>query len=190
MDFTYLLDDKNMTIYECSKRSGIPYSTLSDIMHGTTPAENMKFRTAYYLSRTLGITMEELYEQTRIPLRSSLETFKNQIRHDVKRLGDVDFINSVIRNKSVDKYWHLEWYFEAFYLLAMVDYLCRVNNIKSDNRYDQIRTYKLPEIAYPSDIVLASALSPDLDVREQAVKNSIPEFMRFNIVEKEVRDAF
>lgn len=190
MDFAFLLDERNMTIYECSKKSSIPYSTLSDIIHGKTKMENASFRYAYYLSKTLGITMEELYDQMHVPERVSLETFKNQVRHDLKELGDEAFLEKTISSDLVNRYWRLEWYFEALYTLAMVDYLCRVNNLKIVSKYDDLREYKLPEISYPSDIVLASMIDNDHDIRKMAVKESIPEFMRFNIVESEVRDVY
>ena len=83
MDFTYILDGK-MTLYECSKKSGIPYSTLSDIMHGKTPIEKSSFRTAYYLASALGITMEDLYDQMHVPEREPFELFTIDNRDTMK----------------------------------------------------------------------------------------------------------
>ena len=190
MDFTFLLEDKGLTIYECSRRSGIPYSTLSDLLHGKTKMERASFRYAYYLSKTLGITMEELYDQTHVPERVSLETFKSQARHDLKEMGDKKYVDSIISTDIINRYWHFEWYFESLYTLAMLDYLCRINNMNIISKYDTLREYKLPEISYHADIILAAKINQKLDLRDIAVKQSIPEFIRFNIVERDVRDVY
>lgn len=194
MDFTYLLagknpDGKNMTIYECSKRSGIPYSTLSDLLHGKTPAERATFRTAYYLAATLGITMEELYEQMHVPERISFELFKSSICHKVKEKGDESFIVEALSNNEIRKYYHLKWYKESFYLLAMLDYLSRENNIPICSDYDDLRKLKLSAPVYPSSVLaICEAMGSD-EAKKEALRAAIPEFIRHNIVESEVRNV-
>ena len=42
---------------------------------------------------------------------------------------------------------------------------------------------------YPRSVLAMSAASKDDAVKEKAVKESIPEFMRHNIVESEVRNV-
>ena len=42
---------------------------------------------------------------------------------------------------------------------------------------------------YPKDIELIAELSRETDIKEQAKAESILEFIRFNIVEKEFRDV-
>ena len=37
---------------------------------------------------------------------------------------------------------------------------------------------------------MAAKLHPTLDVRKQCVKEAIPEFLRFNIIEREVRNVY
>ena len=48
---------------------------------------------------------------------------------------------------------------------------------------------KLPELLYPSGILLEAELLPDDNIKERAMENAIPEFLRFNIVESEVRNV-
>lgn len=190
MDYTFLLEYEGMSIYECSKRSGIPYSTLADIMKGKTPIEKVSFKNAKALAETMDMSMEDLYAQMHTPKRTSFETFKSQTRHEVKMLGDVEFINVTIHSKMIEKYWHLEWFYEALYLLAMIDYLCRINKIAKAKQYDEFREYKLPEPVYPMDISIAAKLNKKLDIRREAMKESVPEFARHNIVEKDIRDVY
>lgn len=190
MDCSFLLEYEGMSMYECSKRSGIPYSTLSDIIKGKTPIEKVSSGHLHALAETLELTMDDLYAQTHVPERTSFETFKSQIRHEIKMLGDIDFVNETINTDMISRYWHWEWFCEAFYLLAMIDYLCRLNSLTQPSKYDEIRSYKLPQVIYPMDLSMAALLDSKLDVRDKALKESIPEFRRFNIVEKEIRDVY
>ena len=190
MDYTFLLEDGHMTVYECSKKSGIPYSTLADLFRGRTQMEKISFKTAHDLAETLGMTMDELYKETHVPVRKSFETFKSQVRHELKRMGDIEFIKGTIDDDAINRFWRWGWYLEAFYLLGMLDYLYSENGIAPDSRYDSFRDMSLPETVYPMDINLAAKIGGDPAVRSRAVKESIPEFYNYNIVEKDVRDVF
>lgn len=189
MDCSFLLKKEKMTMYECAKRSGIPYSTLSDIIKGKTPIERVSAGNLRALANALRLSMDELYTLIHIPERTSFETFKSQVRHELRRLGDVEFIKEAIDDDVIRRYWRWEWYYEAFYMLAMVDYLCKQNNMKKFSEYDDMRRHRLPEPVYPMDLNIAAKIDKDLDIRKRALKESIPEFKRFNIVERDVRDV-
>lgn len=121
--------------------------------------------------------------------RNDFETFKSNICHLVKDKGDLDFIIDVLRSKKIRHYWNQKWYPETFYLLAMVDYLSRVNGLPLCTDYNDIRACSLKEPLYPRDISLTAKISTELDVRSLSLQESIPEFARFNIIESEVRDV-
>ena len=55
----------NVSIYSISKRSGIPYSTLNDIVNCKVEIENVKAGIVYALAKTLQISMDWLYELCR-----------------------------------------------------------------------------------------------------------------------------
>ena len=57
-----LLKSKNMSIYECSKKSGIPYSTLSDLVHQKNDLKRCSSETLYKLAKVLNVSMESLLE--------------------------------------------------------------------------------------------------------------------------------
>ena len=82
-----------------------------------------------------------------------------------------------------------KWYPEAMYLLAMLDYISRENNIPLCDEYDDMRTKKLAAIVYPRSVLALCAASKEDSAKEKAVRSSIPEFMRHNIVESEVRNV-
>jgi hypothetical protein len=121
--------------------------------------------------------------------RISFETFKSNVCPEIKEKGDLDFIIETLQSDEVGKYWTQKWYPEAYYLLSAIDYLCRVNDLPICTNYEEIRGTSLKKTIYPKDIELIAELSRETDIKEQAKAESIPEFIRFNIVEKEFRDV-
>ena len=62
-------------------------------------------------------------------IRSSFEIFKSNTCHYVKDMGDLDFIETVLKSDEIQKLYNKRWYPEALYVLAMLDYLSRINEI-------------------------------------------------------------
>lgn len=195
MELNALLKQKNMSVYQCSRESKVPYTTLLDLVKGKTRIEKCAAETVYKIAKALGIAMEELLRERMegdiaVPYRSKFETFKSNVCHLVKDKGDIDFIIDTLKSDKIRDYWRREWYPESFYLLAMVDYLSKENGLPLCREYDDIRSRTLSEPLYPRDIMLMAKLDSSLDMREQSRKEAIPEFMRFNIVESEIRNVY
>ena len=121
--------------------------------------------------------------------RCDFEIFKSNVCHSVKTEGDLSFIIKTLEANEIRTLWDKEWIPECLYLLAMVDYLCRLNELPLCTNYADIRRYSLPEPLYPKDIRMAAKLSPELDIREQSIRDAIPEFLRFNIIESDIRNV-
>ena len=194
MELMNLLKEKQLSVYQCAKESQVPYTTLSDIVKGKTRIEKCTAETIYKLARTLHVTMEELLtecfkEDENAPNLRDFEIYKSNICHLVKDKGDIDFIIDTLKESQIRTYWERQWYRESFYLLAMVDYLSRENGLPLCNDYEDIRNCTLPEPLYPWDVVLAAKLDDSLDMKEQCLKEAIPEFLRFNIIESEIRNV-
>ena len=103
--------------------------------------------------------------------------------------GDIDFVIEVLEKDEIRWYYKKQWYRESLYLLAMLDYVSRENNIPICTQYDDLRKMKLQNMLFPSGVLAAAEITKDQEVKEQAIKDSIPEFLRFNIVESEVRNV-
>ena len=194
MELMSLLKEKQLSVYQCAKESHVPYTTLSDIVKGKTRIEKCTAETIYKLARTLHVTMEELLtecfrEEENAPNLRDFEIYKSNICHLVKDKGDMDFIIDILKENLIRTYWKRQWYRESFYLLAMVDYLSRENGLPLCNDYEDIRNCKLSDPLYPRDILLAAKLDDAFDMREQCRKEAIPEFLRFNIIESEIRNV-
>lgn len=121
--------------------------------------------------------------------RSSFEVFKSNICHRVKDIGDIDFIAETLKSGIIVHYFNQKWYAESLYLLAMIDYLSRINDIPLCTDYNKLRHCRLNNIIYPSGILMDSFVSDDSTILEKSIQDSIPEFMRFNIVESEIRNV-
>ena len=75
-----LLKQKNMSIYQCAKLSGIPYTTLSELVRGKTRLEKCSAEIVYKLSKLLDISMEDMIADS-IEVRSDFEIFKSNVCH-------------------------------------------------------------------------------------------------------------
>ena len=81
MTLQEMVREKNMTRYQLSQRSGIPWATLSDIWTGKTRLERCSGGTLVKLSGTLGITVEELIAldvETSMPPDGGPSRFRGQ----------------------------------------------------------------------------------------------------------------
>lgn len=184
-----LLKNNNMSIYQCAKASGIPYTTLSEIVRGKTKIEKCSGETLYRLAMTLNVSMEALISDS-IENRLDFEVFKSNVCHRIKDMGEIDFIVKELQNDNIMRYWNKKWYAESFYLLACVDYLSRINEIPICTKYDIIRNQSLKNTLYPRDIIMSAKLNKSLNLKYEAKSQAIPEFLRFNIVESEIRNVY
>ena len=121
-----MLQEKNMTIYQCAKLTGIPYTTLSEVVRGKTSIEKCSAEIVYKLAKILNVTVEDLLCNA-VQARMDFEIFKSNVCHFVKDNDELDFIVTTLQEDEISRYWNKKWYPEAFYLLAMVDYLSRIN---------------------------------------------------------------
>ena len=121
--------------------------------------------------------------------RSSFETFKSNICHEVKEKGDIQFLIDTLESNRIRQLFDKNWYPEALYLLGMTDYLSNINNVPICTNYNDIRKCKLNKIVYPTGILILAAVTNDDDVKTKAIEKAIPEFLRFNIVEAEIRNV-
>jgi len=196
MSINDLLNQKNMTKYRLSKASGVSFTTISEITTGKTKIKNCTGETLFKLAKALSVTVEDLLADSmgspavRDLYRQSFETFKSNICHMVKDMGDIDFIIDTLESDKIRKLYQQRWYPESLYLLAMVDYLSRENDLPVCNEYNDIRSARLLEPLYPSSVIALSAFVRSEQPKQSSYAQAIPEFIRFNIVESEVRNVY
>ena len=182
------LKEKKMSIYRLAKISQIPYATLNDICNGKTKLEKCSAETVYLLAKALNVSMEELLAPCMIK-RPSFENFKSAVCHRVREQGDISFIIDTLERQDIRTYYDRKWYPESLYLLAMLDYLSRENGVPLCDEYDDLRRCKLNKPIYPASIRAMCAAEESDAAMKRAAEAAIPEFMRFNIVESEIRNV-
>lgn len=121
--------------------------------------------------------------------RCSFELFKSNVCYWLKEEGDIDFLIQVLESDLIRKYYNRKWYLESFYLLGMFDYICRINDAPICSEYDDLRRQRMQEIIYPAGVLLTARVLGDESIKEQALKEAIPEILRFNIVESDIRNV-
>ena len=183
-----VLNEKNMTIYRLAKESGVPYATVNDICNGKARIEKCSAETIYRIAHALEITMEDLLAPI-MTERPNFENFKSTICHRVKEMGDIPFIIETLESEDIRTYFDWRWYPESLYLLAMLDYLSRENDVPLCDEYNDLRRCKLESPVYPASIRAMSVAAKDDAAMKHAAEMAIPEFMRFNIIESEVRNV-
>lgn len=104
-------------------------------------------------------------------------------------MGEIDFMIHVLESDEIRRLYERKWYPEALYLLAMLDYLPRENNIPICTKYDDIRTRRLAKPVYPIGVLITSEVLKSEAPLRKAEQEAIPEFRRFNIIESEVRNV-
>ena len=167
-------------------------TTITDICNGKADLDKCAAGTLYKIAKVLGVTVDSILENNvieKVDYRCSFETFKSNTCHHVKDMGDIDFIIETLEADEIRKLYECGWYREALYLLAMIDYLSRMNNLPLCTNYNDIRSKKLEKPYFPAGVVVSYAATGDESIKEKALANAIPEFLRFNIVESEVRNV-
>ena len=194
MSINELLEQKKISKYRLWKESGVPQATISDICTGKTRIEKCSAETIYRIATVLDVSMESLItpavqnvDQER--RRPSFEVFKSNTCHKVKDMGDIPFIIQLLKTNQIRELYEKKWYPEALYLLAMLDYLSRVNNVPICKNYNDIRNSKLQRPIYPSSVIILCKMMKSDAPKEECIRLAIPEFLRFNIVESEVRNV-
>ncbi|WP_315365457.1 helix-turn-helix transcriptional regulator [Oribacterium sinus] len=182
------LKEKNMSVYRLAKESRIPYATVNDICSGKASLEKCSGETIYKLAKALELSMEELLTPYLME-RNSFENFKSTVCHRLKELGDLNFIMDTLESGDIRMYYEKKWYPESLYLLAMLDYISRENHIALDCEFDDIRQCKLEKALYPLSLQAMSLAVGKQDMQKEAEKSAIPEFLRFNIIESDVRNV-
>ena len=194
MSLNEALAQKNITKYRLWKESGVPQATISDICTGKTKIEKCSAETIYRIAKVLDVSMESLIAPAVRSLdeerrRPSFDVFKSNVCHQVKDLGDIPFIIQLLQSNQIRELYEKKWYPEALYLLAMLDYLSRENNVPLCKNYNDLRSSKLQKLVFPSSVVILCKTMKSDKPKEDIIRVAIPEFLRFNIVESEVRNV-
>lgn len=173
MNFEKELKKRKMNIRTCSVRSNIPYATLYPIIKGQVDIGTCSYYTVEKLADALGYRPDEIVYK-----RVDFQTFRNELHHQIKK-NELETILRIIEKDEVEYYAFHDDYLKALYLVATVDYLSKKNGIPICTKYSDMRKMKLQEPFYVGDSIILKS----------TYKDSIEEFVRFNIYEGDLYDA-
>ena len=72
------------------------------------------------------------------------------------------------KSREIRKYYDRGWYPESLYLLAMLDYISRVNDVPLCSEYDDLRQCRLEKPLYPASVLAICAASKNDSAMIQA----------------------
>jgi len=189
MIINIILEQKKMTKYRLAKLSEVPQTTVIDICSGKAKLENCSSSTLYKLAKALEVPMESLIANS-VDVRPNFEIFKSHTCHKVKNLGDMDFIITTLEAGEILKLYHQQWHLESLYLLAMVDYVSRENDLPFCTNYNSLRKMRSKKTVYPMSVHARCIVCGNDRPKQESIAAAIPEFIRHNIVEADVRNVY
>ena len=98
-----ILSEKKISLYQFSKETGIPYSTLSDIVNGKTNIDTCTISTMKKIADGLVMSVDDLYKTlSRDNQDDSFDLFKSNVCHRVNKDGQLDFIKNVLTSNVIE----------------------------------------------------------------------------------------
>ena len=161
-----LMDKKCMTRADLSMMSGVPDSTLRDILSGKAQIDHCEAATIYGIADALGTTVEDVLDHYWDEcLRADDEECEREVLHDGHTLllfystvdrvvqlrqavEDASLASCINSETFIDQFFTMGFYREAFFVLGLTDYLNRKLGKKTDPRFDAYRVYRLDNPVY------------------------------------------
>ena len=186
-----LIKEKDFSISDLSVLSGVPYSTVHDLVSGKKDIRNCSMNVGYKIAKVLDVSMEQLYfesiEEEKFSYQK-FDLFKSNVCHMVKNLGELGFIEKSLIEDFTGRYWNLKQYPQAYYMLAMTDFLSERNGVPLYINYHEYRLQKLNEMVFPYSAILEIAMNPQRkeEIQNRYIEHAEPNFLKYGIVEGDV----
>lgn len=117
------------------------------------------------------------------------EAYKSNVCHFLHHLGDIGFIRTILADDTITQFARNNYGAWALYLLAMLDYISKENGVPVCTKYEYLRGQKLERLHIPDGIRINLELFGNQELFERTYKNAIPEFLKYNIMEGDVRNV-
>lgn len=171
MNVNELMVHKAVTKYRLSQNSGVLYTAVCDICNGKTKIENCSAKIVYKIAEASRVSMESLLDFSSKEW-SSFDFYKSSVCHRVKEMVIID----TLERDDIRVYYQRGWYRKGLHLLAMLDYISRMNSVPICTGYDDLRCCKSKEPLYPSSILTVDSVSGSDAPKMKALLETIPEF--------------
>lgn len=195
-----LMNEHCMTRADLSMMSGVPDSTLRDILSGKAQIDHCAATTIYGIADALGTTVEDVLDHYWDEcLGADDEECEREVLHDghtlllfystvdrvvqLRQHVDDALLTSCVNSEAfIDLFFDRGFYREAFFLLGLTDYLNRKLGMKTDPRFDAYRVYRLDNPVYSLSTLEEYDDPEELkNAKAYAEAYAIPELAAFNI---------
>ena len=193
-----LMNARHMSRTDLSDLSGVPESTLRDILTGKAQLDRCEAATLYSIAEALDVSIEDILlsywdelEEANAPdtfavhEEGTLMPFYLLVDATLSKLhkeGDLAVIRHIRANEWIEQFWDGGLYRAALFLLGLTDYLCRRNGVKPDSKFDACRNARLDRAVYALRTLEENDDACAFEeARCYAENNAIPELTRFNI---------
>ena len=196
-----LMNKKCMTRADLSMMSGVPDSTLRDILSGKAQIDHCEAATIYGIADALGTSVEDILDHywDECLEDDDEEAWKQQPLHDGHTLllfystvdklvqlrqavEDANLASCFSSELFIDQFFTMGFYREAFFVLGLADYLNRKLGKKKDPRFDAYRGYCLDSPVYSLSTLEEYDDPAGLEqAKAYAETYAIPELAAFNI---------
>ena len=202
-----LMNKKCMTRADLSMMSGVPDSTLRDILSGKAQIDHCEAATIYGIADALGTTVEDVLDHYWDEcLGADDEECEREVLHDGHTLllfystvdrvvqlrqavEDASLASCINSETFIDQFFTMGFYRvtmgfyrEAFFVLGLTDYLNRKLGKKTDPRFDAYRVYRLDNPVYSLSTIEEYDDPKELEnAKAYAETYAIPELAAFNI---------
>ena len=131
---------------------------------------------------------EFLFNKTADSLYSeNFDIFRSNMCHFLHNLEDKQFVRTILKERIIDQYYDSNQIAWALYVLAMLDYVCKENNLPICTNYNTLRLMKMKNMIAPTSIRLSQIMFEDDTVYKKLLESAITEFLKYNILESDIR---
>lgn len=198
-----LMVEHNMSRASLSKMSGVPDSTLRDILNGKAQIDRCEAGTLLDIAEALDTTVEEIVhhylderfdmidffddepEQKFVHDNNSLLTFYGMVDAVIqarKECHDFRTAFFIIEDEMIEKLYSMGHYREALFLLGIVDYVSKKYGMTKDDRFDAYRNRPLDSPVYSLNTLADYDDAEEMnEAKAYAEAYAIPELAAFNI---------
>ncbi len=190
MELTRLLERRNITKYHLSKISDVPQTTILDICSNKSKLEKCSGITLFKIASALNISVDDFFTKEVDNISpKEFGVFKSSVAHEYKNENHVDLVKRIADSNEIETLFKTKQYAKAFYLLALLDYICDNENIKKIEKYEKFRCLSLLEPLFPQGIIILDKVFKTNSYKRKSLKEAIPQFKKYNIIESDIENV-
>lgn len=183
-----ILLEKNVTLADLEKKSGVAHATLFDIYSGKTDFKKCSIEVAIKLANALDMEVKDLYDKltlndlSDVIISRDFDLYRSNILHELKEKRYQEFVNK--HKVDIEEFFKKEEFDKSLYTLTLIDDLVDKYDLDIDEDYSEIRNYKLDKILIPSSIYLRLK-TKTINVAS-FIKDASKPFLKHNIFEEKL----